>query len=362
MFLMQRSRGWCFTLNNWTHDEVLKIKENLAECRYWIMGREVAPDTSTPHVQGYLYCKNAVSFNTVRLWLLGRAHVEKAKATPAQNYEYCSKDKDFEEYGSRPMSQEEKGEVGGDAQKEKWSTIWNLAKQGNIDEIAEQFPKECFVHYRNLLLIRQSGSGSSGDLDNVCGLWLYGESGAGKSHKSRHMDTVENTYIKGINKWWCNYHGQRTVILEDVGKDHGFLGDFLKIWADKWAFTAEFKGGTMARARPTRFIVTSQYRIDDIWQDKETRDALHRRFEEQEVVKGPLDVLIRSLPDPVAVFPGVGAQEVTVSPIAYDVVPSDDDMALSLSPIDSEEMSDYEKRKRKRVKCPFIEDECGESD
>ncbi|QMW68748.1 replication-associated protein [Crucivirus-265] len=352
---MQRSRGWCFTLNNWTHDEVLKVKENLAECRYWIMGREVAPDTSTPHVQGYLYCKNAVSFNTVRLWLLNRAHIEKAKGTPAQNYEYCSKDKDFEEYGSRPMSQEEKGEVGGDAQKEKWATIWNLAKQGKIEDIAEDYPKECFVYYKNIMLIRQLGAGATDDLSNVCGLWLYGESGVGKSHKARHIEP-DSYYIKGINKWWCNYHGQRTVILEDVGKDHAFLGDFLKIWTDKWAFTAEFKGGSMARIRPARFVVTSQYRIEDIWMDKETRDALGRRFEVQEVVKGPLDVMLR------AEFPGVGAQDVVMSPIAYDVVPSDDEMALSLSPIDSEELSDYEKRKRKREKCPFIEDECGESD
>jgi len=328
------------------------------------MGREVAPGTSTPHIQGYLYCKNAVSFNTVRLWLLGRAHIEKAKGTPAQNYEYCSKDKDFEEYGARPMSQEEKGQVGGDAQREKWTTIWNLAKQGKIDEISVEYPKEAFVHFRNLLLIRQLGVGASGDLPDVCGLWLYGESGVGKSHKSRHLDTVENTYIKGINKWWCNYHGQPTVILEDVGRDHGFLGDFLKIWADKWAFTAEFKGGGMARMRPQRFVVTSQYRIDDIWIEKETRDALHRRFREEEVKKGPLDELLRSLPvpaeAPVAVFPGVGAQELTMSPIAFDVVPSDDEMALSLSPIDSEEMSDYEKRNKKRKRNPFIDDEASE--
>jgi hypothetical protein len=355
--MANRSRAWTFTLNNWSEEELIRVKENLSECRYWIMGKEIAPETLTPHIQGYLYCKNAVSFNTVRLWLLGRAHVEKARGNVAQNYEYCSKDKDFEEYGDRPMTAEEKGEVGKESQQVKWAFIWEKAKAGKIAEVAEKYPKEAFVYARNLTLIRQIGVDGCADLNDVCGLWLYGESGAGKSHRSRHIDVPEETYIKGINKWWCNYYGQRTVVLEDVGKDHAFLGDFLKIWADKWAFTAEFKGGSMARMRPQRLVVTSQYRIDDIWMDKETRDALHRRFVEEEVKKGPLDVLLRALPtaEPAvaASFPGVGAQELSLSPLPTCDVSSPEDE------------SEYERNSRKRKRCEasfFIEDECEETD
>jgi len=251
------------------------------------MGDEVG-EKGTPHKQGYLYCTNAVSFNTVRLWFLGQAHVEKAKGSVEQNITYCSKDGKFEEYGSRPLSQKEKSEKGGQAMKEKWAAIWASAKKGDIDQIAEDYPKEAFIHVRNIGLIRQIGVEACKDLDDVCGIWYYGKSGVGKSHKARQHDPCY--YIKGINKWWCNYVGQKTVILEDVSNKHEFLGDFLKIWADKWTFTAEFKGGGMARMRPEVFIVTSQYRIDDIWPDVETREALHRRFQEIEVVRGPLDV------------------------------------------------------------------------
>jgi len=281
-----KARAWTFTINNPDKVDLDKVKENLLDCRYWIMGNEVG-ESGTPHIQGYLYVSNAVSFNTVRMWLLGAAHVEKAKGNPKQNFDYCSKDGSFEEHGTLPASPQEKGEKGKESQQEKWKQIWDLAKAGDIEKLAEEFPKEAFVHVRNVLLIRQLGVEGCKDLDDVCGIWYYGKSGVGKSHRARAHDP--EAYIKGINKWWCNYTGQKTVILEDVSNQHTFLGDFLKIWADKWAFTAEFKGGGMARMRPQTLIVTSQYRIADIWPDEETRTALERRFKEIEVFRGPID-------------------------------------------------------------------------
>lgn len=101
-----RSRGWCFTLNNYTDQEVLTLQDvRLVEVgmKYLCFGREVAPSTGTPHLQGYVYFTNAVRFTTVKSFLV-RAKWIKAKGSPEQNKAYCSKDGNFVERGECPRA------------------------------------------------------------------------------------------------------------------------------------------------------------------------------------------------------------------------------------------------------------------
>lgn len=280
-----KRRDWCFTLNNYTEDEITQV--NGIECKYLVYGKEVGAN-GTPHLQGYIYFKNARKFAGVKTCFPQRVHLEAAIASAEKNIAYCKKGNqpkaEYEldgvkglhygegavvfEKGDPPLSQKEKG----DCNVERYEEAKRMAMEGKLEDI----PGDIFIKcYKSLQAIKKDYMDKPQDLDGVCGIWIYGPAGIGKSRKARAE--YPGSYDKMCNKWWDGYQGEKYVLLDDFGKDHSVLGHHLKRWADRYSFIAENKGGAL-NIRPEKIIVTSQYSIDQIWDDQETRDALNRRY------------------------------------------------------------------------------------
>lgn len=262
----KRVRGWCVTINNPNEEDEITVYSlpESTQIKYGVMGLEKG-ENGTPHVQGFIYFHNPTRFATVKS-IFGRAHIEHMRGSPEQAAAYCKKDGDFFEFGTMPMSQSAKGEAGKQTIEERWA----LAKAGKFD----QLPPEQIKTYEYIYRKFQSCEDRS-DLDNI---WIWGESGVGKSSHVRK--TYSTFYTKPMSKWWDGYNGEEVVVLDDFDPSHGkFLGYFLKVWADHYAFNAEVKGG-MLRIRPKTIIVTSQYPISACFEDSETIKAICRRFRE----------------------------------------------------------------------------------
>lgn len=261
----KRSRGWCFTINNYSDDDInwcyaLAIEEGLV---YTVVGKEVG-EQGTPHLQGYIYWNTLKSLKQMK-HLHDTAHWECQRGTCDQAANYCMKENDYWEHGERPMSDKQKGECGKQSIEERWE----LAKKGRFEELPpEQIRTYQYIHNKYRKVNDRS------ELDNI---WICGKSGSGKSKWVR--DKFGSAfYSKPMSKWWDGYNGEDVVVLEDLDKDNAvFMKFFLKIWADHYAFNAEVKNGMIA-IRPKTFIVTSQYTIDDCFPDIETRNAIKRRF------------------------------------------------------------------------------------
>jgi hypothetical protein len=104
------AKHWCFTINNPT----VQVKSRLAEIgndglsfqvSYLVVGREVAPKTGTPHLQGYVTFAVRQSMAAVKtLFQTQGVYLVVARGTPLEASDYCKKDQDFDEYGTLPAS------------------------------------------------------------------------------------------------------------------------------------------------------------------------------------------------------------------------------------------------------------------
>jgi len=268
---MSRSRAFCFTLNNYTEEDYESVIGY--PTKYTIVGKEVG-EQGTPHLQGYFYLHEAKTITALKK-PFPRIHFEIAKGNAQQNYDYCSKEGDFIEKGIKPMSQKEKGDLGKKAIAERWA----LAKAGKFEEL----PPENIKTYEYIY----SKAIEAKDRDSLDNEWIFGESGCGKSSHVRA--NYKDIYLKPMSKWWDGYRGEDVVCIDDFAPEHGvYLGYFLKIWADHYAFNAEVKGG-MLKIRPKKIIVTSQYSINECFDDKKTIEAVSRRFKQINLIKKDLE-------------------------------------------------------------------------
>ncbi len=268
----KKSKHWCFTINNPTQEDSDQL-DRLAEeekITYMVVGREVGEE-GTPHMQGYLVMKGRKMMTAMKK-LLPRAHLEiKSKnSTYEEAIIYCKKDGKFITYGTPPVDQKKK-------LKRRWEDAFTAAVEGRIIDIP---PDMRIRHYHAFKRIKQDYPQKLDHLIAPCGQWIWGPTGLGKSLSV--WTQYPDLYPKPKNKWWDGYQMEKTVMIDDVLKtDASWIAPLLMRWADCYRFVAEHKG-TSYQIRPKRIIVTSNFSIDDVFEDQPlaTVDALKRRYKE----------------------------------------------------------------------------------
>lgn len=260
------SARWTYTLNNYTPEEGIALAE--VECKYHICGKEVAPTTGTPHLQGYIILNRQQRLSYMKK-LNSRCHWEVAKGNTEQNITYCSKCDDFMEFGERPKTPVEKGQM----EKDRWKAIISHAKAGTLEE---HDPKMYYLHFNTNNRLQAQFQEPKFIEKKIRVYW--GPTATGKSHKA-WTEAGPSAYGKDPrSKFWYGYHGQTNVIIDEFRG--GIDISHLLRWLDKYPLLVEVKGSSCACAAENIWITSNLH--PNAWYpdlDAATVEALCRRLE-----------------------------------------------------------------------------------
>jgi len=266
----KRSRTWVFTINNYTTCDIDLLETHflIDAVRYLVFGKESGAE-GTPHLQGYVEYENQRTHKQVNKLIPG-AYVAYRRGTAAQAAEYCKKDGDFVEFGTISDSDTDKN---GKA-KAAYGEIVKHAEAGDLSWVKENYPK-VYLQWKPRLedISIPNTAIIEGELQNE---WWVGATGTGKSKALWERYPVH--FQKELNKWWCGYRGEEIVAIEEWSPKNECTGSQLKIWADRYPFTGQIKGGSLKKLRPQKIIVLSNYTIEECFPAKEDHLPLKRRF------------------------------------------------------------------------------------
>lgn len=259
-----KGTSWMYTMNNYTDADLQRMKK--FDCQYHVIGREVAPSTGTPHLQGCITFKKAIRFAGARKLLKG-CHIIKPNCIEAAR-NYCMKEDD----DVWVLDNRIKGK------RTDLLAVADLVKSGAKEwDIAAQFPRE-YIKFssgiKRLILMSQNHEPRKSKPKVY---WFYGSTGLGKTFSVNRRE--ESLWIAfGDLAYFNGYENQPAVLLDD------FRGDAIKFHyllqlLDAYPITISIKHATSVW-NPARIYISSAKHPRDVYnKTEEDMEQLIRRID-----------------------------------------------------------------------------------
>lgn len=269
-----KTRLWCFTSFNLEIDYASIIDTSTAE--YIAYGVETCPKTGKTHHQGFIYFSGARGSKKQVGKLLQNSHVDMCRGNLDQNTDYCSKQNDLIEFGDKPK-QGFRTDL--DAVKEKI-----LDQKLSVDEICIENPNLYHQYGRTLNRLEDIALRKRFRNFMTKGLWLYGKTGTGKSHRA-YQDFHPDTHYDFPNDggWWDGYKGQETVIINEF-RGSITMAELLTL-CDKYPKTVRRRGREPVPFLAKNIIITSALPPEDVYCNLNCSDSIKQIYRRFDVIK-----------------------------------------------------------------------------
>jgi len=258
--MSNKSRDYSFTVNNYSDLEYTAIKS--IDCRYLVVAEEVGEE-GTPHLQGYIYFDNPISFSSIKK-KIPRAHLEETVGTPQQNRTYVV----------GPYAKNGKVKPFNPLHIEK-GNIPEQGKRNDISQIREQITAglgmrqivETATSYQSIktaeVLLKYKEKKRDW-VPNV--IYIWGKSGSGKTrwaYDNFPVDDIHHQYGSKL-KWFEAYDAHPVCLIDEV--DSQTCYSTLKALTDRYPLRVETKGGSRSFL-PKVVVLTSLVHPEILWYD-----------------------------------------------------------------------------------------------
>lgn len=270
---MPTGKHFCFTLNNPTEDECLKL-EKLGETKseglvYLICGAEVG-ETGTKHIQGFVSWDKRRTFAWVKRRVSPRCHLEGAKGSPKQAAAYCKKDGKYLEYGVIP--------AGKGSRTDLVRAVEIIKRGGTMRELAQASATSLVRYGGGLLRLRQLHRPVR---ESPPSIWVFwGKTGTGKTRRVWEFVDHGELWVHPGDRWFDGYDGHKAVLFDDFDGSWFKLVYLLRL-LDRYPMSVPVKGA-YAWWSPTSIYITSNLEPKEWYKNatEEHQRALLRRLRE----------------------------------------------------------------------------------
>ena len=275
-----RVRAFCFTINNYSDglaDYIRTIQgTETGPVKYIVCGKEVAPQTATPHLQGYIHLKSSATMAAVQSRLVPYAykptyaHLLAAEGSADENRTYCSKESLWHESGTPPRPYVRANtNSGGDKAHTSIAAFMGDVKQGVTD--ARLWKRHADVRFKfsggSEKFIEAERNRYDKPKPEVIVCW--GKTGCGKSRWIRDSfgkNGPRNYWVTlgGHNTkvWYGGYQQQPAITFDDF-EPRNMDKQVFKLLTDEYCCRVEPKGHQLPMV--SKFVIFSSNDDPKTW-------------------------------------------------------------------------------------------------
>lgn len=294
--MTNRIRAYCFTLNNYTDDEIRLIQDG--DYSYIIYGKEIG-ESGTPHLQGFVHFENAKTMSAIHKLKGWKRTALSESMCPIKAIEYCKK-------GEQPHSEWERDGTAGSKyglNSDVWergsfkqgartdiANVYDKVKNGmSVDDVAWENPSTYELCFRGLEKLEDIRLRKTFRKEMTQGTWFYGKTGCGKSEYVFDNFDINKAYSYPYdNGWWDGYKQQEIVIIDEFRGQIAF-NELLRMVDKHPNYCVRRRCREPMPFNSKQVLITSSMSPQEVFNKLSKNDSLsqlYRRFKIYEIIDG----------------------------------------------------------------------------